>query len=440
MAIGLFLAISAVSTAQVNQPIPAQVKLQKISTVTKGTNHLPMSPLVISPSAQGYSNVTTFTGYATGTGTGDATVPFNVASASIAGNGRHTGLMIDHLALTGSTPFQIDSIKVAIVNLNAANVTCTIELDFYQNTSSKPGAWINGFYTSSAVTIPNGLYIVTFILASSWSLNTTDIWAGLSYYANGGTQASLAELNNMGAGFYNPVNLGTSADNLFVSTVAALGNVSTPAGTVYSSPFSSFSAIANMGWEFVKLVPLPISIEYLHGARAGNNDNLSWKVNAVNTSVVNMSLERSTDNRNFSNVYTTSATAAQCQSAFNFTDAAAAPGVNFYRLKVTDADGKISYSQIVPLLNRATGFEIISIQPNPAVTSNATLNVTSAQPDQLQIAIYDMAGKKVATQSQQLIAGSNQVILNVSKLAAGAYQVTGVNSAGESKTIKLLKN
>ena len=153
-----------------------------------------------------------------------------------------------------------------------------------------------------------------------------------------------------------------------------------------------------------------------------------------------MTLQRGDNSRNFTDIYSTTADAARCMSPFNYTDASPKAGMNYYRLKITDQDGKISYSTIIAILNKQSGFEIVGITPNPVTNlNNAILNVSSAQKDQLQITIYDMAGKLVMSQSNVLIAGSNQISLDVSKFAKGTYQVNSRTSDGSSKTVSLLK-
>jgi hypothetical protein len=107
-------------------------------------------------------------------------------------------------------------------------------------------------------------------------------------------------------------------------------------------------------------------------------------------------------------------------------------------LKTIDIDGKINYSTIVALLNKDKGFEIVSIMPNPVATK-AMLSISSAQKSTMEIIITDLAGKQLSKQRVVLLAGSNQVSLNLSNLAAGSYQVTGVTDEGERKSLRFVK-
>ncbi len=186
------------------------------------------------------------------------------------------------------------------------------------------------------------------------------------------------------------------------------------------------------------LGPLPITIDYFNGTKQGTNHNLVWKVTCQSTPSATLILERSTDGRNYKEIYSIVATALRCQQPFDHSNTQPEAGTNYYRLKMLDANGKVSYSSIVALLNKQGGFDIIGIAPNP-VTSNAILNVTAAEAGTLQIAVSDMNGRKLMTQNETLQAGSKQVVMNLNKLPTGTYQVTAYYSDGTKKTVRLVK-
>jgi 2-polyprenyl-6-methoxyphenol hydroxylase-like FAD-dependent oxidoreductase len=187
------------------------------------------------------------------------------------------------------------------------------------------------------------------------------------------------------------------------------------------------------------LSSLPISIEYFKGSKKTNGNLLDWKVTCTNTPGLTMQLERSEDSRRFTAINSITATAVRCLQPFDYTDNAPKAGMNYYRLRMTDADGKVSYSSIVSILNKDQGFSLVSFSPNP-VTNMALLNVASAKNSKMDIIVTDMTGKKVIREVVQLVAGSNQVNLNLSALSQGAYQVTGYTEDGEIKTLRFVKN
>jgi hypothetical protein len=68
----------------------------------------------------------------------------------------------------------------------------------------------------------------------------------------------------------------------------------------------------------------------------------------------------------------------RCLQPFNYTDATPAAGVNYYRIKLTDASGQFTYSSIIAILNKEAGFDIVSLMPNP-VSSTAVLSIAGAK-------------------------------------------------------------
>jgi hypothetical protein len=114
--------------------------------------------------------------------------------------------------------------------------------------------------------------------------------------------------------------------------------------------------------------------------------------------------------------------------------------MNYYRLKMVDVNGKISYSGIVALLNAVKGFEIINVAPNPVTSSGLfKLNVTSAQSTKVDLLITDMMGRVVMRQSNTLFDGYNSIDMNVSTLASGTYTISAVTADEKTRTVRFAK-
>ena len=205
--------------------------------------------------------------------------------------------------------------------------------------------------------------------------------------------------------------------------VPAAGDITWPAVTTFS-PFALASITFNN--------PLPITINYFTGSKQNGSHLLNWKVTCTNSPTATMELERSSDGRTYTSVYSITATALQCLQPFNHTDANPAAGVNYYRLKMTDANGKVTYSSIVSLINATKGFDIRSIAPNPVVGGKFNLQVSAAQSATMQLVITDMQGRNLQQQNASLTAGFNVVPVNVRGLAAGTYQVVIYTAEGRA--------
>ena len=152
-----------------------------------------------------------------------------------------------------------------------------------------------------------------------------------------------------------------------------------------------------------------------------------------------MILQRSTDSRSFNDLYSITAGALRCNQPFDYTDTDPLKGMSYYRLKIVDADGKITYSTIVALLNAAKGFDIISIAPNPVVNDDFNLNVASAVSGKMEIVIFDMQGRLVKTQIISLISGFNSLPVNVASLSAGTYIIKASTNNEEFKVMRFVK-
>lgn len=193
--------------------------------------------------------------------------------------------------------------------------------------------------------------------------------------------------------------------------------------------FSDFVAGQQVG-------PLAVSLEYFKGYRQANNNNLVWKANVTTSSAV-FSLERSADGRSFGSIGNVNAASFGTASVYGFVDGHPLNGINYYRLKTTEADGHTSYSMIIAILNTDKGFDIVGLSPT-LVNSRATLSVTSAQAGLIDIMITDINGKQLQKVTTNISAGSNTLDLDFSKLASGMYQLTGTEQ-GATKTIRFVK-
>jgi Secretion system C-terminal sorting domain len=173
-----------------------------------------------------------------------------------------------------------------------------------------------------------------------------------------------------------------------------------------------------------------VAVNYFTGIKQNNKHILNWKLTCNSTPSVTLVLQRSTDGINYGAVFSEYATAFRCEQPFNYTDNQPATGINYYRIKMTDADGKITYSKVVPLINGVKGFDILNIAPNPIVNSSFNLQISSAEKTQIASTITDMMGRVLQKQTISLIAGFNTIPMNVRNLAAGTYQLA-VNTADD---------
>jgi len=184
--------------------------------------------------------------------------------------------------------------------------------------------------------------------------------------------------------------------------------------------------------------PLPITINYFKGTRQNNNHLLNWKLTCNSTPGANIEIERSSDGVNFKTIYSLYATAVRCLQPFDFTDNQPAKGINYYRIKMTDADGFVTYSSTISLINAAKGIEIMNIAPNPVVNGTFNLKLSTAEKMMVELLVTDMQGRVLQKQTVSAIAGFNSIPVNVRNLARGTYQLFGNTSDGRTRVLRFV--
>ncbi len=141
--------------------------------------------------------------------------------------------------------------------------------------------------------------------------------------------------SNIRAAYYN---------NIFWASIggSGTGNVATT-GSVTSNSVSAFDNAFTLGsTAFV----LPLSIVNFTGIRVSNYNKLNWVIeNEAN--VLHYELERSTNAVNFTTINIQKAKNNNSTSLYSFNDVAPMQNKVFYRLRCTDINRQIKYSDIV---------------------------------------------------------------------------------------------
>ena len=163
--------------------------------------------------------------------------------------------------------------------------------------------------------------------------------------------------------------------------------------------------------------PLPIHLTNFNAALQNNKVLVSWIMDNE-SGEKNYEVEKSTDGK----TYSTFSNVTPLNSGYNkysVTDAGFnVKATNYYRLKVTDNDGKITYSAVA-VINGNVKPVTISVYPNPA-TDFLVVNHPVAKNGVLKIHRVD--GTLLAT--QKVNDGNAQTYISVNNLAKGNYAIT----------------
>jgi hypothetical protein len=111
------------------------------------------------------------------------------------------------------------------------------------------------------------------------------------------------------------------------------------------------------------------------------------------------------------------------EKMYSYLDANLNPEMTYeYQLKFVDIDGQFTVSDIKTLrLDCSKAGSSLNLFPNPATKELNVLYVTESDQSELEVGIYDLAGRKLLSQSQLLRSGGNVLTLDIESFATGSY-------------------
>ena len=184
-------------------------------------------------------------------------------------------------------------------------------------------------------------------------------------------------------------------------------------------------------------IALPITLNVFSVNKVDKANNIHWQVNCLSTSVI-FEIERSPSLQNFTSIYSSNETRARCATPFDVKDNNPIGGENYYRLKITDIDGHVSYSKISRSVNDRNSEAHLKISPN-IVSSFAELHYNSDKAQNIQIQIFDAQGRMVKNLSFQAVVGDNKIPVATGALSKGPYHTFIFANGEKSAAAKFVK-
>jgi poly(beta-D-mannuronate) lyase len=165
-------------------------------------------------------------------------------------------------------------------------------------------------------------------------------------------------------------------------------------------------------------------------ARKYNNAaRLNW-VTANEENFSNYEIDRSTNGSDFKKIGSVHTTGNSNTQTYTFDDPAHNKGKNFYRLKMTDADGRFTYSP-VRMINFAVS---VNVYPNP-VKEILYIQSDAVSDKQMQIRLMAADGRVVKSISTKQLSLAS---LPVANLSAGIYLLQVSTASGELFTERIV--
>ena len=169
-------------------------------------------------------------------------------------------------------------------------------------------------------------------------------------------------------------------------------------------------------WDAVISPPLAIHLASFDAQRKGKSTAIvSWKALGL-AGNEQFEVEHSADGRTFATI--ANLTARKGKEDYSV-DHQMQEGNNYYRLRTTEIDGEISYSNIVRLSLSPLITDVVLL-PN-IVSDKTTLHITTGDNNKAALLVTDAIGKQVYKGSAELQKGLNPIVLDLSFLALGSY-------------------
>jgi hypothetical protein len=175
---------------------------------------------------------------------------------------------------------------------------------------------------------------------------------------------------------------------------------------------------------------VPLTLLDFNGRLLNGETQLNWKT-AQELNFNGFDVEKSIDGINFSLLqFVASKGSPNAETSYSLIDKKPYPGNTYYRLKMIDKDGSFRYSNIVLVKSPVKNIAVTNMFPNPA-KDRFTVEVLADKKQEINIAVYDFAGRRVINQKKVTGAGLQQHQLNLDNFASGTYFVQVKDAAGK---------
>lgn len=171
---------------------------------------------------------------------------------------------------------------------------------------------------------------------------------------------------------------------------------------------------------------LPVTYLNFSATKQQQNVLISWQTaNEINNNY--FSLERSTGTI-FNEIAQIS---SNMKHSYSYTDVTPSQGINYYRLKQVDKDGKFSYSQIVNVVFDNNNMFVV--YPNPAVNVLNIKGMNAAK--DYHLIIHDAKGNAIAETN---VHNNSAYAWNIENISSGFYYLE-IISDNRTSTIRFVK-
>lgn len=184
--------------------------------------------------------------------------------------------------------------------------------------------------------------------------------------------------------------------------------------------------------------PLPVKLISFDAVKESNEKiQLKWELGGYAEPVVKFEIEKAGADKIFKPFGKLNGNAAN--RFYNYYDNDFKTGsISYYRLKITDTAGAVSYSQTAAIVSGKNKFLLNKVLPNP-VKVNMVLLITAGSAGHVELQIIDIQGKIIRKWKQPLIEGNNFISVQQIGIPSGLYFVTARKEGAGLQTLLFIK-
>jgi len=182
---------------------------------------------------------------------------------------------------------------------------------------------------------------------------------------------------------------------------------------------------------------LPIDLISFSAYQDNKQAELYWiTANEINNEYIE--IERSKDGENFTQIGVVNGNGtSQDIQHYRFSDSFPFTGINYYRLKQVDNNGKSEYSKVIRLNFKEANQIDAKLYPNPCEKGLVKVSFASQKATMINIIVFSTVGSQLMDQTQTVIKGNNNLNLDLSELGIGSF-IIKLETEGEVTYQRLL--
>ncbi len=187
---------------------------------------------------------------------------------------------------------------------------------------------------------------------------------------------------------------------------------------------------------------LPVTILQFNAIKKGSSVEMNWMISAELNNA-GFTVQRSFDSNNFESIGWVGSKAPGGNSAsptqYSYTDASPLKAIAYYRLQQRDKDGKLTYSRVVLVSGAVAGLSLVALYPLPATDKMHVILSNESGRSVASIAIQNSNGQIVRKFQTAIVAGYNNIEIDVTNQEAGTYLLVIELTSGEKLIEKFIK-